>query len=58
MLGSRDVKGEATELSASDRDMPVWAAFNAPQSLAPSPHIAEEKKSSEVRKRGVKFTKT
>jgi hypothetical protein len=24
----------------SDNDTPAWAAFRAPQSLAPSPHIA------------------
>ena len=34
-----DVKGAATEASASDRDTPTCAAFRAPQSLAPSPHI-------------------
>lgn len=39
MVGFLDVKGDATEASASERDMPAWAAFRAPQSLAPSPHI-------------------
>ena len=39
MLGVLEVKGDATEASASDSEMPMWAAFNAPQSLAPSPHI-------------------
>ena len=39
MLGVREVKGEATDASASDSEMPAWAVFNAPQSLAPSPHI-------------------
>ena len=40
MFGLLEVKGEATEASASDNDMPACAAFKAPQSLAPSPHIA------------------
>ena len=40
MLVTRLVKGEATEASVSDRDMPVWAALRAPQSLAPSPTMA------------------
>ena len=39
MLAFFEVKGEATEASASDKEMPAWAAFRAPQSLAPSPHI-------------------
>jgi len=39
ILGIFDVKGAATLASASDNDTPTWAAFNAPQSLAPSPHI-------------------
>lgn len=34
-----DVKGEATEASASDRETPTSAALKAPQSLAPSPHM-------------------
>lgn len=34
-----DVKGAAMEASASDSDIPTSAAFNAPQSLAPSPHM-------------------
>ena len=29
------VNGLATEASASDSDIPAFAAFNAPQSLAP-----------------------
>lgn len=37
----RDVNGLAALDSLPFNDMPVWAAFNAPQSLAPSPHIAE-----------------
>lgn len=41
MLATVEVNGDATELSASDREIPAWAALNAPQSLAPSPHIAE-----------------
>ena len=34
-----EVNGAAIDASASDRDMPTSAAFKAPQSLAPSPHI-------------------
>ena len=40
MLASRDVKGEATDDSASERETPTCAAFSAPQSFAPSPHMA------------------
>lgn len=40
MFATVEVNGEATELSASDREIPAWAARNAPQSFAPSPHIA------------------
>ena len=40
MFGILDVKGAATDASASDKDTPTCAAFSAPQSLAPSPHIA------------------
>ena len=29
ILGTLEVKGEATLASASDRDMPAWAAFRA-----------------------------
>ncbi len=39
MLLDLDVKGDATEASASDNDTPTSAALNAPQSLAPSPHM-------------------
>ncbi|WAR14555.1 DEACT-like protein [Mya arenaria] len=39
MLLIAEVKGAATEASASDREIPAWAAFRASQSLAPSPHI-------------------
>lgn len=39
MLATREVKGEATEASASESEIPTSAAFRAPQSLAPSPHI-------------------
>lgn len=39
ILGFLEVKGEATEASASERDIPACAVFRAPQSLAPSPHI-------------------
>jgi hypothetical protein len=34
-----EVKGAAIEASASERLIPTSAAFRAPQSLAPSPHI-------------------
>ena len=33
------VKGAAIEASASDKETPTSAYFNAPQSFAPSPHI-------------------
>jgi hypothetical protein len=33
------VKGAATLASASESDIPTSAAFNAAQSLAPSPHM-------------------
>lgn len=39
MLGIWEVNGDATEASASDSEIPTSAAFSAPQSLAPSPHI-------------------
>lgn len=39
MFSDLEVKGEATEASASDRDTPTSAALRAPQSLAPSPHM-------------------
>lgn len=39
ILGVFEVKGEATEASASDKEIPAWAVLRAPQSLAPSPHI-------------------
>jgi hypothetical protein len=34
-----DVKGAATEASLSDNETPASAAFKAPQSLEPSPHM-------------------
>lgn len=43
ILGFLEVKGDATDDSASDKEIPVWAARRAPQSLAPSPHIARNK---------------
>lgn len=43
IFGSCEVKGEATEASASEREIPAWAALRAPQSLAPSPHIPKIK---------------
>ena len=39
MLSTFDVKGEATDASASDKEIPACAVLSAPQSLAPSPHI-------------------
>ena len=39
IFGILDVNGAATLASASDNDTPTCAAFNAPQSFAPSPHI-------------------
>lgn len=39
MLSDLEVKGLATDASASDNDTPTSAALKAPQSLAPSPHI-------------------
>lgn len=39
IVGVLDVNGLATDASAVERDMPAWAAFNAPTSLAPSPHM-------------------
>ena len=39
MSGVLEVKGAATLASASDKEIPAFAAFNAPQSFAPSPHI-------------------
>ncbi len=39
IVGVLDVNGLATDASAVDSDIPAWAAFNAPTSLAPSPHI-------------------
>ena len=39
MLGLLEVKGEATEASAFESEMPAFAALSAPQSFAPSPHM-------------------
>lgn len=39
ILAMLEVKGETTEASAWDNEMPTSAAFRAPQSLAPSPHM-------------------
>jgi len=39
MLFSVLVKGAATDASVDDKETPTWAAFKAPQSLHPSPHI-------------------
>lgn len=38
----RLVKGAATDASASDKEMPTSAAFNAPQSFAPSPQNPQQ----------------
>ena len=38
----RLVNGAATDASASDKDIPTSAAFNAPQSLAPSPQNPQQ----------------
>lgn len=40
MLITLDVKGAEIEAYAWDKDNPTSACFNAPQSLAPSPHMA------------------
>ena len=39
MLAVFEVKGDTTEASASDSEMPACAVRKAPQSFAPSPHI-------------------
>jgi len=39
IFGVLEVKGDATEASASESEIPAFALFNAPQSFAPSPHI-------------------
>lgn len=43
MSSPLDVNGDAADDSASESEIPAWAAFRAPQSFAPSPHIAESK---------------
>ena len=40
MLVIFDVNGAETDASASDKDNPIFDCFKAPQSFAPSPHIA------------------
>jgi hypothetical protein len=40
ILGVFEVNGEEIEASASDNESPASACFKAPQSFAPSPHIA------------------
>ena len=40
IFGSFDVNGDATDASASDNDIPACAVLKAPQSFAPSPHMA------------------
>jgi hypothetical protein len=37
-----DVKGAAIDASASLKEMPTSAVLSAPQSFAPSPHIAHK----------------
>lgn len=39
ILAMLEVNGETTDASAWDSEMPTSAAFRAPQSLAPSPHM-------------------
>ena len=39
MLVVLEVNGAEMEASAGDKDSPISACFNAPQSFAPSPHI-------------------
>ena len=39
IFGRLEVNGDATDASASDREIPACAVFSAPQSFAPSPHI-------------------
>mmetsp|Transcript_21760 Transcript_21760/g.22660 ORF Transcript_21760/g.22660 Transcript_21760/m.22660 type:complete len:96 (+) Transcript_21760:830-1117(+) len=45
--GILEVKGAAMEASSKEREMPTEAAFKAPQSLAPSPHMQTVKFSSQ-----------
>lgn len=40
MFWTLDVNGDEIDAYESDNDNPISACFNAPQSLAPSPHIA------------------
>lgn len=40
MLVICEVKGADIEASAGDSDRPISACLSAPQSLAPSPHMA------------------
>ena len=40
IFDSFDVNGDATDASASDNDIPACAVLRAPQSFAPSPHMA------------------
>lgn len=42
MLASFDVKGLAMLASNSDKLIPAWAVFNAPQSFAPSKKKKQE----------------
>ena len=46
MSGVFEVNGAATLASASDNEIPAFAAFKAPQSLAPSPHMITTKSRS------------
>lgn len=39
---TRLVKGAATDASASDNEIPTFAAVSAPQSLAPSPQKPQQ----------------
>ena len=45
IFGTFEVKGEATEASSSDSEIPTEALFKAAQSLAPSPQKLHTKSS-------------
>jgi hypothetical protein len=50
MFAIFEVNGLATDASAFDSEMPALAAFSAPQSLAPSPHIPTKYLYSKLKK--------
>ena len=45
IFGTFDVKGDATEASSSDNEIPTEARFKAAQSFAPSPQKLQTKSS-------------